>query len=227
MNTTQWAVIDKPISICPDYIAPTKTRLRVTRTQIMNRSLTILYADENKDKLNWRPLFEVHGSALSFISNRRYRDVRDWTNAETGEKIFQSYAKSSNVWGRLVERPSDNNIPCVYIKPRYGKLTEFRDMFDVYIRNVDNGQDELKLEVRGESMKKVKTHVYWNNKIVMDVLKTDIFTYHPYPGGRSRQRQWEAEVVRGFDLSLAGVILAQISDIIFRSNIGFSKEDTK
>ncbi|KAF7590290.1 hypothetical protein BBP40_003027 [Aspergillus hancockii] len=185
--------LKQPIALRPEHLAscPSTIRVKQHSKSWSGGDFTIsTYPSEGSSATK---LFSVDGDFGSLSQRRHFRD-------SSGLPLFELHRKKSGVtW--FVHLPGDNSDaePIAAIATKW---SAFKDKFDVHIKNAAvNGEDTV-LEVRGQDIWKVKTHVYHNGALAMTAKLTDVLSVY-VPGKRP---EWELTVAEGMDLSLASVI---------------------
>ncbi|KAL1854982.1 hypothetical protein Plec18170_004394 [Paecilomyces lecythidis] len=194
-----------PIALRNEHIATKETVIRVKQhSKSLSGGDFTISEWPTEESGEGAKLFTVDGSAKS-LSQRSY--VRD----ASGLPLFELYRKRTGMsW--FVELPGENRSPdpIATFAPKWSSL---KDKFDVYVRN-NAGGDEVILEVRGQDIWKIKTHVYYNGALAMVARRTDYLV--PYiPGKRP---EWEVKVAEGLDLSLASLITVVIAHMLYNSS---------
>ena len=191
--------LKQPLAIRPDYIATHSTSIRVNqhRTSISGGDYTISKLPNNNEATNNQEpedLFTVTGHVKSLSQRRHFRDA-------SGLPLFELSRKKTGVtW--FVSLPSaKSDDECIAtIAPRMSAL---KDKGDVYVANAAAGGAEVRLEVRGQDVWKLRTNVYLDGKVVVTAKRTDKLV-RCIPGMRP---EWHVDVAEGMDLSLVGASL--------------------
>lgn len=110
------------------------------------------------------------------------------------------------------------------VAPRWDAL---KDKFDVLFRNAapDSVGEDIKLEVRGQDIWKLRINVYLDGKVVMTAKRTEKLSVY-LPG---IPPQWSVDVAEGMDLSVVRSclpahfgILTSCSGVVDRRRYGWS-----
>ncbi|KAJ9225013.1 hypothetical protein DTO027B5_2415 [Paecilomyces variotii] len=198
-------VLKHPIALRNEHVASKETVIRVKQHSKSwsggDFTISEWPAEESSEGTR---LFSVVGSVKSLSQRCHVRDA-------SGLPLFEIYRKRTGVtW--FVELPGDNRSPepIATFAPRWSSL---KDKYDVYVKNASGG-DEVVLEVRGQDIWKLKTHVYYNGNMVMVARRTDYLV--PYiPGKRP---EWKVKVAEGFDISLASLITVVLAQVLYSSS---------
>ncbi|PYH73185.1 uncharacterized protein BO88DRAFT_379363 [Aspergillus vadensis CBS 113365] len=194
--------LKKPIGIRPEYIAS-----RLTTIRIKQYSKSCSGGDFTISTSGFPiKLFSVDGD-FGLLSQRRYfLDL-------SGLPLFELHRKKSGVtW--FVHLPGENHDaePTATIATKW---SVFKDKFDVHIKNAAAASEDTVLEVRGQDIWKVNTHVYNNGVLVMIAELKDMLSVY-LPGKRP---EWELTVAEGFDLSLASIIGVLLATLLKYSSM--------
>ncbi|KAE8306250.1 tubby C-terminal-like domain-containing protein [Aspergillus transmontanensis] len=192
--------LKKPIAIRPEHIASCPTTIKVKQHSKSWSGGDFTISTCKGEAGSVTKLFSVDGDFGSLSQRRHFRD-------SSGLPLFELHRKKSGVtW--FVHLPGDKSDaePIATIATKW---SVFKDKFDVHIKNAAAGGEDTVIEVRGQDIWKVKTHVYNNGALVMIAKLTDVLSVY-VPGKRP---EWELTVAEGLDLSLAsivGVLLATL-----------------
>ncbi|KAE8132833.1 hypothetical protein BDV38DRAFT_287429 [Aspergillus pseudotamarii] len=197
--------LKQPIAIRPEHIAscPTTIRVKQHSKSWSGGDFTISTCEGKAGSVT--KLFSVHGDFGSLSQRRHFRD-------SSGLPLFELHRKKSGVtW--FVHLPGDKSDaePIATIATKW---SAFKDKFDVHMRNAAAGGEDTVIEVRGQDIWKVKTHVYSNGALVMIAKLTDLLSVY-VPGKRP---EWELTVAKGLDLSLASIIGVLLATLLKYSN---------
>lgn len=140
------------------------------------------------------PSYICKGKAASWTQKRTVSD-------SAGLTLFEIYRKSTGVtWfvhvpGHDAQAAGDRPLVTLAME-----RSAFKDKFGVCVHG-ENGED-VQLKVRGQDIWKLRTNVYWGDKVVMTTKrqgKLDVYI----PG---KSLQWEVDVAPGFDTSLVRLV---------------------
>ncbi|KAL4792596.1 tubby C-terminal-like domain-containing protein [Aspergillus venezuelensis] len=227
-----------PIALRPEYIASNNTTIHVKQHSASWSSgdFTVTFAPgpanaENPDSKP-KELFKVTGELASFSQRRHFRDADGlplfeisrekmgyrWFLHLPGEKERKKHGrKGSSLFSSSSSSSlsSSSSKPIATFKPLYSNL---KDKFDVSFRNTAVEDEEVTLEVRGQNIWKSLTHVYYHEKLVMEItLEGMAAVYIPGKGAR-----WDVRVVEGFDLALASIITVILAARLYEGSNGLS-----
>jgi hypothetical protein len=101
--------------------------------------------------------------------------------------------KTGVTW--FVHLPKDEGEPIATITTRFHAL---KDKFDVYFNNAAGNGEKVQLEVRGQDIWKLRTNVYFGERMVMTCKRTDKMSVY-LPG---KALEWDVDVVQGMGMSI-------------------------
>ncbi|GLB11895.1 hypothetical protein AtubIFM57258_009169 [Aspergillus tubingensis] len=183
--------LKKPIGIRPEHIASRHTTIRIKQHSKSWSGGDFTISTRQSEAGSPTKLFSVDGDFGSWSQRRHFLD-------SSGLPLFELHRKKSGVtW--FVHLPGENHDaePIATIATKW---SVFKDKFDVHIKNATAASEDTVLEVRGQDIWKVNTHVYNNGVLVMIAKLKDMLSVY-LPGKRP---EWELTVAEGFDLSLVG-----------------------
>ncbi|KGO50683.1 hypothetical protein PEX2_063210 [Penicillium expansum] len=199
-------ILKKPIAIRPEYIAscPTAIRVKQHSKSWSGGDFTIFTFPSEGGSVT--KLFSVDGDFGSLSQRRHFRDA-------SGLPLFELHRKKSGVtWFVHLPGAKSDAEPIAAIATKW---SAFKDKFDVHIKNAAASGEDTILEVRGQDIWKVKTHVYHNGALAMAAKLTDILSVY-VPGKRP---EWELTVAEGMDLSLASIIGVLLATLLKYSSM--------
>ncbi|KAF4211802.1 hypothetical protein CNMCM8980_002145 [Aspergillus fumigatiaffinis] len=174
MASSKLLPLKLPLALNTKYVPTDPVALRVKQhsESLSGGDFTISTYPTDDSPLGTK-LFSVKGDLRSLSNKRHFSDT-------SGLPLFTLQRKKSrcDVW------------------------SAFKDKFDVYFKNAAADAEETVLEVRGQSVWKTKTHVYYEGNLVMIAKLADVVSVY-VPGKRPA---WTVEVAEGMDLSLASLI---------------------
>lgn len=190
------SIVENPIVIRPEHVAaePSKLIAKQRGMSFSGGDITVWTKDsqadaESHDNNKPPPSYICKGKAASWTQKRTVSD-------SAGLTLFEIYRKSTGVtWIVHVPGPDTQagDRPLVTLAM---ERSAFKDKFDVCVHG-ENGED-VQLKVRGQDIWKLRTNVYWGDKMVMTTKrqgKLDVYI----PG---KSLEWEVDVAPGFDTSL-------------------------
>ncbi|PLB33632.1 tubby C-terminal-like domain-containing protein [Aspergillus candidus] len=188
--------LKQPIAIRNEYIASYPTTIYVKQHKKSKNSadedITVWKELDGSNKSpEERKLFVIDRESAPFTQYRYFRDA-------SSLPLFELALKKSGVtWFVHLPGGKDTSESIAAIAPRWNPL---KNKLDVYVRNSAGDGEEVKLKVRGQDLSRSKTHVYFKGALVMTALRTN---GHVSP----TELEWEVQVTRGLDVSLASVIM--------------------
>jgi hypothetical protein len=190
MASSKLLPLKLPLALNTKYVATDPVALRVKQhsQSLSGGDFTISTYPTDDSPLGTK-LFSVKGDFGSLSNKRHFSDA-------SGLPLFTLQRKKAGVtW--LVTLPGDErgSEPIATIATKW---SAFKDKFDVYFKNAAADAEETVLEVRGQSVWKTKTHVYYKGNLVMIAKLADVVSVY-VPGKRPA---WTVEVAEGMDLSL-------------------------
>jgi hypothetical protein len=190
------ATLGEPIYILKDHIAPEPVNLRAKHHGKGGFTFTT-------SSTGGAPS-EVISTANSKIgSSAPRRLIRD----ATGNGILELWRNAVGDES-YISRPTGASLPLAIVAPR---VTAVKDKVDVYVKSSTQGNEETKLEVRGQDIWKRNTLVYHGNDLVMRMKIVNYVTsFVPFSGNR-----WDVVVAQGFDLSLMSFYQVTAGCLIF------------
>ncbi|KAI9933203.1 hypothetical protein ASPWEDRAFT_174362 [Aspergillus wentii DTO 134E9] len=152
------------------------------------------------------PETKLFSMASILASWRQRRSVRDASD----QPLYDLRREATGVtWSAYL--PGQEEHPVVTIAPR---LSWLKDKMDVYVKNAAGDGQEVLLEVRGQDVWKIMTHVFVDGALVMVIRRLDFMSaYIPVKGF-----EWKIEVAGGLDLSLVLLIISVMADIMYYSS---------
>ncbi|KAJ5975805.1 hypothetical protein N7481_009512 [Penicillium waksmanii] len=200
----------QPIAVRLDHIASRPTTLRVNRHSLSwsggDFTISELVNAEGGSSGDTSPLFTVNGKVASFTQRHQFLD-------QTGLPLFDITRKAAGVtWFVRLPDEGSSREPIATIAPRW---SYFKDKFDVYISNAAMNGEEILIEARGQDIWKLRTNFYANGSLVMTSKRTDKLTAY-IPG---KHPEWQMDVAKGIDLSLAAVLSVYLAELMFHSSM--------
>lgn len=190
------SLLENRIFIRPEHVAEEPTKLIVHQRgmsfsggdiQVWSKDSE---ADAGSDDNNKPPpLYICKGKAASWKQRRTVSD-------SAGRPLFEIYRKSTGVTWYVHVPSHDNQADDKPLVTFAMERSTFKDKFDICIHG-ENGQD-VQLKVRGQDIWKLRTNVYWEDKVVMTTKRQGKLGVY-IPG---KSLQWEVDVAPGFDTSL-------------------------
>lgn len=180
--------LEQPIGLRPDLVAAATRRIRVKQHAGFGPSdFTVTGNNGSEPESSPAQLFSVDGHVLSWQQRRNFRDG-------SGLPLFEVARKKAGVtW--FVHLPGADGEPIATITTRFHAL---KDKFDVYFDNAAGNGEKVQLEVRGQDIWKLRTNVYFGERIVMTAKRTDKMSVY-VPG---KSIEWDVDVVQGMDMSI-------------------------
>ncbi|KAI2790736.1 hypothetical protein POX_c03584 [Penicillium oxalicum] len=198
--------LKKPIAIRSEHVAPRLTTVRLKQHSKSWSGGDFTISTRPSDDSSATKLFSVDGDFASLSQKRHFRDA-------SGLPLFELRRKKSGVtWFVHLPGAHSDAEPIAAIAP---KFSAFKDKFDVHFQNVAAGGEDATLEVRGQDIWKVKTHVYHHGELVMIAKLVDVLSVY-VPGKRP---EWELTVSEGMDLSLASIIGVLLATLLKYSSM--------
>lgn len=203
--------LEQPIGLRPDLVAAETRRLRIKQHAGFGPSdFTVTGTGNDSSEPESAPatLFSVDGHVMSWQQRRKFRDG-------SGLPLFEVARKKAGVtW--FVHLPGDGGEPIATITTRFHA---FKDKFDVYFDNAAGNGEKIQLETRGQDIWKLRTNVYFGERMVMTCKRTDKMSVY-VPG---KSLEWDVDVVQGMDMSIVRYIqrfiqqFQRISALMFNS----------
>lgn len=190
------SIVKNPIAICPEHVPANLSKLIVNQRgmSFSGGDITVWSIDSEADAGSRNdnkppPSYVCKGKAASWTQKRTVSD-------SAGLALFEIYRESLGVtW--FVHVPShDTEANDRLLATLSMERSTFKDKFDICVHG-ENGKD-AQLRVRGQDIWKLRTNVYWGDKVVMTSKrqgKLDVYI----PG---KSLEWEVDVAPGFDTSL-------------------------
>jgi hypothetical protein len=184
--------LEQPIGLRPDLVAAQTRRIRVKQHAGFGPSdFTVTGNNDSEPESSLTKLFSVDGHVASWQQRRNFRDG-------SGLPLFEVARKKAGVtW--FVHLPGDDGEPIATITPRFHAL---KDKFDVYFNNAAGNGEKVQLEVRGQDIWKLRTNVYFGERMVMTCKRTDKMSVY-VPG---KSIEWDVDVGQGMDMSIVRYI---------------------
>ncbi|KAI3391521.1 hypothetical protein diail_7183 [Diaporthe ilicicola] len=193
------SILENPIFVRPEHMAAKPSKLIVNQRgmSFSGGDITVWSKDseanEGSHDNNKKPppSYICKGKAASWTQRRTVSD-------SAGLALFEIYRKSFGVtW--FVHVPGHDNAKAGDDRPLITldmERSTFKDKFDICVHG-GNGKDDVQLKARGQDIWKLRTNVYWRDKVIMTTKrqrKLDVYI----PG---KSLQWEIDVAPGFDTS--------------------------
>ncbi|CRG84146.1 hypothetical protein PISL3812_01471 [Talaromyces islandicus] len=196
--------LEQPIGLRPDLVAATARRIRVKQHAGLGPSdFTVTGTNDSEPESSPTKLFSVDGHVMSWQSRRNFRDG-------SGLPLFEVARKKAGVtW--FVHLPKDDGEPIATITTRFHAL---KDKFDVYFNNAAGSREKVQLEVRGQDIWKLRTNVYFGERMVMTCKRTDKMSVY-IPG---KALEWDVDIVQGMDMSIASLIVVVMAQQMYQSS---------
>lgn len=175
------ATPDEPIYVLKDHIAPEPVTLRAKHHGKGGFTFSKILEGASAE-----PMYTADSRTGGLAPRRLIKD-------STGNGVLELWRNAVGDES-YISHPAGAALPLATVAPR---ATKSKDKVDVYVKNAA-GENENKLEIRGQDIWKRNTLVYHGNDLVMQLRFVNYITsFVPFSGN-----QWDVAVAQGFDLSL-------------------------
>lgn len=187
---------DRPIAILPNTTTTESTEI-----------LTVKQLDDSSTGRDYT-ISDAAGNTLFTVSGRRdgksfQRNFRDASKDETLFELRRSAASTTNAW--FIETPDPNRQT---VLTGDLKFSWAHVKVDVVMKNAASasGEEEVKLEVRGQDARYIETDVLFQGQRIVKVRKITGSTMPVIPflnSNRTGSRDaWEVHIAKGVDRAL-------------------------
>lgn len=214
-------ILKQPIAIRPEHIADSQKTFLVQQQghggskeprtkftiEATNSAKPLREKDVIEGKKQHEMLITVDARYLTLEDRHAFRDA-------TGLPLFELYHNKSWVtW--YIDTPGGNGTKIAVIKPR---LSLFKDVLDVQLKNAAADGEDVTLHVRGQDVWKQRINVYFGDSVVMTVKRTDKLSAYVF----SKKLSWVVDVAEGMDVSLASAIVVVLAATLYTGSMTFT-----
>jgi hypothetical protein len=177
------ATLGEPIYVLKDHVSQESVNLRAKHHSKGGFTFTTSSTGGRPSEV----MFTADSKTGSPAPRRLIKDA-------TGKGILELWRNAVGD-DSYISHSTGASLPLAIVAPR---ATTVKDNFDVYVKTPARGNEETKLEIRGQDIWKRNTLVYHGNDLVMQMKFINYITsFVPFSGN-----QWDVTVAQGFDLSL-------------------------